>query len=579
VDTSADSFTFLPPESIRGDIARAIFYMDLRYSDQNNDGLDLHVTDCPTGKPNEMAYRSQLLTWHLADPVSQAERQRNQRACSRWQGNRNVFVDFPEWIEKLFGQPQTISGEGLGYPGCELIVDSGSTPSTSPSPSSSVSSTPNGKSCDSLTAGDVMMVGINSDNPEGVALVALEDLGGGLELLLADNAWTGTGFRTNEGSISFTVPTQGIVAGTVFGYGAFEDLLYRGDWESSGGQFQLSTSGDTVILYCFASGTILFLSAFDFSGDGWMQANLNVDSYGTSNSALPEALASTGAVSVLHFDSYKYTGPAVGSRPDIIASLSDPAQWDGSNKVSNSVSFPLFTITTSPDSSQSDSTTAGFLAAGDIMIVAINSQNPDFVALVALKNIPGDSQIYLTDNAWTGASFRTNEGTLMLTAPSSGISSGVIFGYGPGLLHGESWESAGGRFALAESGDTVMVYTEKDDVVQHLGGLSYNGGGWQEPGQDEDSYETGSSALPSVLIPVGAISLPHMDNYVYAGPTEGSRSFLQSSLMNASNWEGLDINPVNPPSGRFTVTSGAASSWHGCLSGFANAFGFLLSFL
>ena len=64
----------------------------LRYSSSTNNGMDLVLTDCPNND-NEMAYLSQLLTWHAMDPVNERETQRNQRVCERWQGNRNPFID------------------------------------------------------------------------------------------------------------------------------------------------------------------------------------------------------------------------------------------------------------------------------------------------------------------------------------------------------------------------------------------------------------------------------------------------------------------------------------------------------
>jgi hypothetical protein len=46
------------------------------------------------------------------------------------------------------------------------------------------------------------------------------------------------------------------------------------------------------------------------------------------------------------------------------------------------------------------------------MITAFNSDNPDAVAIVALNEIAAGATLFMTDNAWTGSAFRTNEGTL-----------------------------------------------------------------------------------------------------------------------------------------------------------------------
>ena len=54
-----------------------------------------------------MSSVSTLLLWHALDPVDDAERLRNEKVFSL-QGNRNPFVDHPEWVEALW------SGESIG---------------------------------------------------------------------------------------------------------------------------------------------------------------------------------------------------------------------------------------------------------------------------------------------------------------------------------------------------------------------------------------------------------------------------------------------------------------------------------
>ncbi len=101
----------------RGDVARAIFYMDVRYEGGTHGGTgvsepDLVVTNdlgliqaSNTGNNESVAYMgllSVLLQWHEEDPVD-AKEMAHTDAVFASQGNRNPFIDHPEWVDCLFG--------------------------------------------------------------------------------------------------------------------------------------------------------------------------------------------------------------------------------------------------------------------------------------------------------------------------------------------------------------------------------------------------------------------------------------------------------------------------------------------
>lgn len=133
VTTSTDGVIWNPPENVRGDIARAMFYMETRYfgADGTTDP-DLELVDCPNAtNVNELAYKSVLLQWHEADPVSIEEVNRNNRACQHWQGNRNPFVDYPDLVTQIYGLPREQPTDGQGY-NCDSTFSP--TPVPSPSP-------------------------------------------------------------------------------------------------------------------------------------------------------------------------------------------------------------------------------------------------------------------------------------------------------------------------------------------------------------------------------------------------------------------------------------------------------------
>lgn len=100
----------------KGDVARAMFYMDVRYEGGVHGGTlapepDLRLTDdlgliaaSATGSNLAVAYMgrlSVLLQWHQEDPVDGKEMAHN-NAVFLFQGNRNPFVDHPEWAACLW---------------------------------------------------------------------------------------------------------------------------------------------------------------------------------------------------------------------------------------------------------------------------------------------------------------------------------------------------------------------------------------------------------------------------------------------------------------------------------------------
>lgn len=93
--TSTDSESWEPPDVVKGDIARAIFYMATRYTGDLTNEPALFTTDSTsqiTSTTNLMGRFTTLLHWHFADPVDDRERLRNDLVFDRYQHNRNPFV-------------------------------------------------------------------------------------------------------------------------------------------------------------------------------------------------------------------------------------------------------------------------------------------------------------------------------------------------------------------------------------------------------------------------------------------------------------------------------------------------------
>lgn len=97
-----DSNSWEPPDRVKGDVARMLFYMAVRYEGGNYPDLELNEQLGNGSKPYH-GKLSTLLEWHEQDPVDDFERNRNEVIYQDWQHNRNPFIDYPEWAEEIWG--------------------------------------------------------------------------------------------------------------------------------------------------------------------------------------------------------------------------------------------------------------------------------------------------------------------------------------------------------------------------------------------------------------------------------------------------------------------------------------------
>lgn len=114
-DWTTTASSYYPGDADRGDVARILFYMVIRYS-------QLQLVN---GNPIDdgtlwIGNLSALLEWHVLDPVDDFERQRNERiftgasiaidtSSNKFlrQNNRNPFIDHPEFVELIWGTTTT----------------------------------------------------------------------------------------------------------------------------------------------------------------------------------------------------------------------------------------------------------------------------------------------------------------------------------------------------------------------------------------------------------------------------------------------------------------------------------------
>ncbi|MBL9211419.1 MAG: endonuclease [Opitutaceae bacterium] len=102
--TSLDADSWEPPPGQRGALARCLFYVAVRYDGTEPATSDMElVSHRPAG--SRMGNLNTLLRWHAQEPVTDAERRRNDLVFSDYQRNRNPFIDQPEWVQLIWGEP------------------------------------------------------------------------------------------------------------------------------------------------------------------------------------------------------------------------------------------------------------------------------------------------------------------------------------------------------------------------------------------------------------------------------------------------------------------------------------------
>ncbi len=97
-------FAYAPMESARGDVARILMYMVLRWGDDNG----IYLIDGVGDSRYSSTYQGSLTylrKWNQNDPVDPFEVRRN-NVIYQYQNNRNPFVDHPELVEYVFGDKQ-----------------------------------------------------------------------------------------------------------------------------------------------------------------------------------------------------------------------------------------------------------------------------------------------------------------------------------------------------------------------------------------------------------------------------------------------------------------------------------------
>ena len=140
------NYVFEPQDCDKGDIARAIFYMVARYnnlSGSDSDGIDSNNPNLALAQINvlpaaytstatetgKMGVLTDLLDWHHLDPVDEFEIHRNNLLYKNYTNNRNPFIDFPEWVDYIWG---TATYNGRNYQSYDSTPQGSANPASDP---------------------------------------------------------------------------------------------------------------------------------------------------------------------------------------------------------------------------------------------------------------------------------------------------------------------------------------------------------------------------------------------------------------------------------------------------------------
>ena len=102
---------FEPIDAYKGDFARALMYMSVRYYSEDGDWNTSAMTNKSEILPWAIAM---LMEWNEQDPVSQKEIDRNNAIYADYQHNRNPFIDHPEYARMIWDENWSGGGDDPG---------------------------------------------------------------------------------------------------------------------------------------------------------------------------------------------------------------------------------------------------------------------------------------------------------------------------------------------------------------------------------------------------------------------------------------------------------------------------------
>ena len=185
-------------------------------------------------------------------------------------------------------------------------------------------------------------------------------------------------------------------------------------------------------------------------------------------------------------------------------------------------------------------------APGDLVVVAYRmntTSTGDEVAILTLVDILPGTMINLTDTKYTDNATAQCPGGLVWTAPAGGVPVGTVIVIQNDASTASTGTVTGSSFGLSSSGDQVIFYTGSASRPSYITAFSSNA--WVI---NNASCSGSSSKLPAGLADgVSAVNLStspgnvsgNSVNAYYTGTQTGTKSEIQTSVLNPANWTSL----------------------------------------
>ena len=289
-----------------------------------------------------------------------------------------------------------------------------------------------------LTNGDLVITGFNSDNPDQFSFVLLTDITTNTEIKFTDNGWFAAGgFRLNEGILTWTA-TSDLPCGTEVIVDDQAPFTSSTGTITDSAAFALAVSGDQIFAYQGPDASPTFLYGINFDGTDWA-----ADAIDANTSALPPALTNgVDAVHLNEIDNAEYNCSVTTDSALILAAVSTAGNWNTDNGTPFVLGGCTYSCSACPVIATCDGT------AWD------NGVGPD-VSTAAVINGPystGVSGSFTACNLEVNANLTIDNGDFVEVVNDVTVNAGQLTTETQG-----SFVQRGNNFVLAGTGQAVVI--------------------------------------------------------------------------------------------------------------------------